>query len=105
MTAAQPSEGLPPVSFERALAELQRIVTELEQGELSLSDSLTRYEEGVRHLKLCYQQLEQAENRMELLRSVDVEGRAVTEPFAEAPLTLQEKAAARGTRRSSKPPA
>lgn len=87
-------------SFEESLAELQRIVNELEQGDLGLTDSLSRYEEGIRRLKVCYQQLESAERRMELLRRMDEDGRLVTEPFDDAQMTLEEKASARGARRS-----
>lgn len=96
---ASMSETTEP-TFEESLAELQRIVGELEQGDLGLSDSLVRYEEGIRRLKQCYQQLEAAERRMERLRSVDADGTAVTEPFNEAEMTLEEKAAARGARRT-----
>lgn len=87
-------------TFEESLTELQRIVAELEQGDLGLTDSLSRYEEGICRLKQCYQHLEAAERRMELLRGVDEDGQAVTESFEEAEMTLEEKAAARGNRRS-----
>ena len=89
-----------PPSFEAALEQLQRIVQELEQGELGLSESLQRYEEGIRCLKFCYGQLESAQQRIELLTGVDAEGQAQTEPFDEASMSLEEKADRRGQRRS-----
>ena len=63
-----PADDLP--SFEESLAELGRVVAELEQGDLSLAESLEQYEAGIRHLRQCYRQLEQAERRVELLTSV-----------------------------------
>ncbi len=73
---------------------------DLEQGELSLTESLQKYEEGVRCLKFCHQQLESAEQRIEILTGMDAEGNAVTEPLEEHSMTLEEKADARGRRRS-----
>jgi exodeoxyribonuclease VII small subunit len=91
----------PPQSFEEALQELQMIVQALEQGDLSLSDSLARYEQGVRCLKSCYQQLEQAERRVAVLRGLESNGEIITEPFDDdAEMTLEAKAASRGARRS-----
>lgn len=87
-------------SFEESLAELQRVVSDLEQGELGLTDSLARYEQGIQHLKYCYLQLEAAESRLELLRSVKENGQADTEPFGEESMTLEEKASSRSARRS-----
>ena len=88
-------------SFEESLGELEAIVGELEGGKLGLSDALARYEEGVAHLKSCHQLLQRAERRIELLSGVDADGNPVTEPFDEAEHgSLEEKAAARGKRRS-----
>lgn len=90
------------LSFEDCLVNLQQIVQQLEQGELGLTESLQRYEDGVQHLKQCYQQLAKAEQRVELLSAVAEDGTAVTEPFDEQTMTLEEKAAARGSRRTRK---
>lgn len=91
-------EPSPP--FEDALAKLERSVSQLEDGKLGLSQSLQCYEEGVKQLKLCYRALEIAERKIELLAGVDAEGRAITEPFDDGEMTLDEKAAARSQRRS-----
>ena len=94
----------PEVDFETALAKLEQVVADLEQGRLGLSESLARYEEGVRHLKWCYQLLEDAEKKIALLRGVDANGNVVTEPFDEADMeSLIDKSEAR-SRRRSKPP-
>ena len=68
-------------NFEAAFAKLEEIVGQLEQGQLSLAESLDRYEEGVRYLKQCYAALNQAERRIELMVDLDKDGRLVTEPF------------------------
>jgi len=54
-------------TFEAAVARLEGIVQKLEQGELSLEDSLKLYEEGIRLSRLCHTRLEEAEGRIEVL--------------------------------------
>jgi exodeoxyribonuclease VII small subunit len=73
-----PAESL---SFEEALASLEQIVHDLEEGKLGLAESLSRYEQGVNLLKQCHQLLERAERRIELLTGVDAAGNPVTEVF------------------------
>ena len=89
-----------PACFEDALARLEEIVAALEEGQISLADSLARYEEGIQLLKHCYQSLAQAERRIELLNHVDSTGRAHGEPFDDSALSLEEKAQTRSRRRS-----
>lgn len=91
------------LTFEQALEALEQVVQELEQGELGLSDSLAQYEQGVKHLKQCFRQVEAAERRVELLKGLDDEGEPVTESFDEQAMSLEEKAASRGARRSATP--
>jgi exodeoxyribonuclease VII small subunit len=99
---AKDDEGA--LSFEEALAELETIVRELESGKLGLSDALARYEQGVKHLKSCHGLLERAERRIELLSGVDADGNPITEPCDDQEHeSLEEKAAARGRRRTSDP--
>src|SRR5262249_3080353 len=69
------------LTFEQALAQLELIVRELEDGEIGLEESLTRYELGVGLLKRCYAQLQEAEKRIVLLSGVDAEGRPISVPF------------------------
>ena len=89
-------------SFEASLDELESIVAELEGGKLGLSDALARYEQGVKHLKSCHRWLQEAERKIELLSGVDAQGNPITEPFDDQQLdSLEEKAAARGRRRTS----
>lgn len=59
------TEGTVP--FEDSLAELQSIVSELEDGSLGLELSLSRFERGIGLLRQCYAVLESAEARVEIL--------------------------------------
>jgi exodeoxyribonuclease VII small subunit len=92
-------------SFEDCLNGLEAIVGELESGNLGLADALARYELGVKYLKSCHGLLERAERRIEILSGVDAEGKPVTKPFDEQEFaSLEERAAARGKRRTSETP-
>jgi len=53
--------------FEAAIAELETVVKKLEDGDLSLEQSLALYERGVTLSKFCHARLEDAERRIELL--------------------------------------
>jgi exodeoxyribonuclease VII small subunit len=57
----------PALNFEDALKKLEDIVQKLERGELSLEESLTCYEEGIRLSRLCHVKLEEAERKIEML--------------------------------------
>ncbi len=59
--------------FESALKRLEEIVKELEAGDLSLEQSLERYEQGVAMARFCQAKLEEAEKRIEMLQK-DEEG-------------------------------
>ena len=88
-------------AFEESLAELEAIVGKLEGGQLPLADALEQYEQGVKHLRSCYDRLSAAERRIELVSQVDASGKPQTEAFDdEATASLDEKGAARGRRRS-----
>lgn len=92
--------------FEQALAELESIMHELEDGKLGLAEGLARYERGIGLLKQCHELLSLAERRIELLCGVDADGNPVTQPFEPGPeQTLEEKARSRGKRRSAARPA
>lgn len=70
-----------PLTFEQSLEELDRVVRDLEDGQMGLEASLARYETGVGLLKQCYAQLRQAEKRILELTGVDEQGQAHTQPF------------------------
>ena len=67
-------------SFEEALARLEQIVGEMEQGELNLQDLVLRYSEGVTLANKCTQSLSRAEKAMDLLLQ-DKDGEAMTTPL------------------------
>ncbi len=53
--------------FEKALQELEELVEKMEQGELSLEDSLQHFEKGVQLSRSCQQALKEAEQKVEIL--------------------------------------
>jgi exodeoxyribonuclease VII small subunit len=57
----------PTTDFERSLAELEAIVDKLEEGDLSLDDSLRHFERGVQLTRVCQSALKQAEQKVEIL--------------------------------------
>ena len=70
--------------FEQSLADLQTLVERLENGELSLEDSLTAFEQGIRLTRDCQGALAQAEQKVQILLERD--GELAQEPFdAEQP--------------------
>ena len=69
-----------PKTFEASLEELERIVRELEQGELPLEKSLELFEQGVKLSRECQDRLNQAERRIEVLMR-DNQGRPTVKPF------------------------
>lgn len=71
--------------FEQSLAELQMLVERLENGELSLEDSLTTFEQGIRLSRECQAALTQAEQKVQILLERDGE-------LAEAPFTTDDDA-------------
>ena len=68
-------------SFEASLEEVEHIVDQLESGELGLSESLERYEIGIKRLKQCHRLLEDAEQKVLLLSGLDKDGNARVAPL------------------------
>ncbi len=66
--------------FEAALAELEEIVHRLEQGELSLEESLRQFERGVQLTRSCQKALRQAEQKIRVLARTDG-GQVVEQDF------------------------
>jgi exodeoxyribonuclease VII small subunit len=55
------------IKYEEALKKLEKIVEDLEKGELSLDDALKKYQEGIELSRLCSQRLESAKKKIDLL--------------------------------------
>lgn len=73
---------MPPkeLKFEAALERLEEIVKKMEDGEMSLDESLKLFEEGVKLSRLCDQKLQAAERRIEILLK-DQQGKVAPFPF------------------------
>lgn len=69
------------VDFEKALSDLEALVTRMESGDLTLEESLKAFEEGVRLTRDCQQRLTEAEQRVQLL--VEEQGEIATTDLAE----------------------
>ena len=65
--------------FEECLQRLEKIVLELERGEIPLEKSLTLFEEGMQLSSTCRKELEQAEGKVEVLLKKN--GKLQAEPF------------------------
>ncbi len=70
-----------PLSFEAALAELQKIAARLEDGGNGLEQGLKDFGRGVELLQTCYQLLDAAELQIEQLVGFDENGNPRTTPF------------------------
>jgi exodeoxyribonuclease VII small subunit len=71
---------MPKEKFEDALNKLEKIVSQLEKGDISLEESLKLFEEGIRLSRLCNQKLDEAEKRVEILLK-GANGNFKTQPF------------------------
>jgi exodeoxyribonuclease VII small subunit len=71
-------------SFEDQLAELEKVVEQLERGDLSLDESVSLFERGVHLSNACKAQLSSAESRIQVL----------LEPSESGPVRVEELALA-----------
>jgi len=77
---AENQDGAKPVeSFEHCLEDLEKVVRELEGGDLTLERSLELFERGMGLSESCRKQLEAAETRVDVL--LRKEGKMTAEPF------------------------
>jgi exodeoxyribonuclease VII small subunit len=67
------------VSFETSLEELEKVVKELEAGDIPLEQALALFEKGIGLSENCRKQLEEAETRVEILLKKN--GKVQAEPF------------------------
>ena len=68
--------------FEDCLQRLEKIVQDLEKGDVPLEKSLTLFEEGMQLSSACRKELEQAEGKVEILLKQN--GKLRAEPFEPA---------------------
>ncbi len=60
-------------NFEQSMQDLEKIVTELEKGDLNLDESVKKFEEGMKIAKQCNNMLEEAEKKITILLEKDGE--------------------------------
>ncbi|MSV34948.1 MAG: exodeoxyribonuclease VII small subunit [Bryobacterales bacterium] len=63
----EPAKPEAPASFETGLEELEKIVKDMESGNLPLERALELFERGMKLSDTCRKQLEEAETRVEIL--------------------------------------
>ncbi len=68
-------------TFENAMKQLENIVHELETGNLSLDDSIKKFEEGIKLSKFCSAKLDETEKRITTLTK-EQDGSITEKPFA-----------------------
>jgi exodeoxyribonuclease VII small subunit len=59
------------LSFEEQLIQLEKIVSQLENGQLTLDDSMAAFETGIALAKNCQKTLDDAEQKIQYLTNVD----------------------------------
>jgi exodeoxyribonuclease VII small subunit len=60
------------LTFERALAELDAVVSRLDSGDVGLEEAVALFEQGQRYLAVCRQRLDVAQRRIEELTASDL---------------------------------
>ena len=76
-----PEGPLSNLKFEEAFQKLEAIIKKLDEGNLTLEDSLKVFEEGVHLSRFCSQKLDEAEKRVDLLLK-ESSGRLIPQPFS-----------------------
>lgn len=69
------SEAVDALSFEQAIAELEKVVGQLERGDVALDESIALYERGAALRKRCHDKLKEAEEKVAKL-TLDSDGNA-----------------------------
>ena len=57
------------ISFEEALKDLERIVEDLNNGDMELEKAITAYEKGIQLKNICEERLKNAQERIELIQN------------------------------------
>ena len=71
------------LSFETAMDRLEKIVEQMESGQLPLEDLIVRYEEGMNLVKVCQERLASAEQKIEIIARNNA-GKPVVKDFEAA---------------------
>lgn len=71
-------------SFSESATALDEIIEKYRGGALTLEESLTLFEDGVKHLRVCQGKLGEARGRVdELVKTLQQDGESMTRPFGE----------------------
>ena len=70
--------------FEQSMVKLENLVEKMEAGELTLEDSLTTFEEGIRLTRECQQALSLAEQKVKIL--IEQNGQVTSQDFDAGPV-------------------
>lgn len=65
--------------FEDSMEELEKLVEQMEQGDISLEESLKAFERGIKLTRACQQSLQEAEQKVQIL--LEKNGQQNLEPF------------------------
>lgn len=84
------------LTFEESFSRLETVISSLESGRTSLSESLALYEEGVHLVRTCREHIDGAQRKIEIISGTDPDGNPVTKPLEEDERTLEEKSRTRG---------
>lgn len=76
---------MPEIKFEEALKKLEKIVEDLEKGDIPLDEALKKYQEGIEISRACAQRLESAKKKIDIL-SKNKKGEFELSPLDEAKL-------------------
>lgn len=68
-----------PSQFEDSMEELEKLVEQMEQGDISLEESLKAFERGIKLTRTCQQALQDAEQKVQIL--LEKNGQQILEPF------------------------
>ena len=61
------------ISFEEALKDLEKIVEDLNNGDMELEKAITAYEKGIQLKNICEERLKNAQERIELIQNKKLE--------------------------------
>lgn len=79
-SSASSRAGADELTFEKALAELEKIVARMESGELSLEQALATHKRGLELARFCQQKLETAQQQVKVLEGEVLKPLASTLP-------------------------
>jgi len=97
-TKAKPAAS--ELNFENAMDRLEKIVDQMESGELSLEDLIVRYEEGMNLVKVCQERLATAEQKIEIIARNHA-GKTEVKAFEPAAETKNDITTAKGGEKQS----